>query len=726
MLSVYILLLFSGKLNAETQEKPIVYDTITWSKLEKSYDLKGHWYFHRGDSLKWADPMADDRHWHNLLSDSARHVADSLYTDKYGLMWFRTHLWIDTSVTSKMMAMSIGLVGACEVYIDGKYFISQGKLGLNGQKEVSGFTVKPKPYPFYFTEPGAHTIAFRVSNFSEEEQTYYLNFGSNIDIAQFSVEINRLDEEIKGLTDFSNEASILIFAGIFITLTLFHFVLFLYYRKNRTNLYYSLFTFLLFCIFFGSYQIISGADLHTTQQIVLIAICAVFLVPMFFLALLYQVFYKRLPTLYWVLMVVLIISGYAFFFTEYNTLGASMLAVFLIGGALETIHIFIRAWFRKKDGAGIFLTGILIPPVGTFLLWLTGYLFGKFGYEEIHDNFSDLLGKFFGYSLLLGVSVSMTIYLARDFARMNKRLQLQLREIKQLFEKTVLQESERKKILEDQNTELERKVEERTAEVLVQKAELETKNRDILDNLNYARRIQSAILPETQLIYKTLADSFILYIPKDIVSGDFYTFSQKDKQVIISAADCTGHGVTGAFMSMIGSSLLNQIVNERGITQPAQILNQLNSGIAEALKQNENDVNDGMDIALCSIDLNNLYLEFSGANRPLWIIRNGEWSEIKADKMAIGGFRINRESVFTNHRMQLQKGDSLYLFTDGFADQFGGPSGKKMLSMRFREFLLTLQNIPMKEQEQILSRFFNDWKKNMDQVDDVLVIGIRV
>ncbi|HRH65547.1 MAG TPA: SpoIIE family protein phosphatase, partial [Bacteroidia bacterium] len=317
-------------------------------------------------------------------------------------------------------------------------------------------------------------------------------------------------------------------------------------------------------------------------------------------------------------------------------------------------------------------------------------------------------------------------YLARDFARMNKKLQLQLREIKQLFEKTVVQESERKRILENQKTELERKVIERTAEVTEQKGEIERKNRDILDNLNYAKRIQSAILPETSLIHNSLPDSFILYRPKDIVSGDFYTFSHKDNRILLSVADCTGHGVTGAFMSMIGSSQLNQIINERGITQPAKILNHLNTGIAEALKQNATDVNDGMDIALCSFSPDTRSLEFAGANRPMWLIRGGEWVEIKPDKLAIGGFRVQREAVFTNHEIQLQPGDAIYLFTDGFADQFGGPDGKKMLSKRFRELLISMQSESMQEQERKLNHYFDKWKNSLEQVDDVLVIGIRI
>jgi len=224
-----------------------------------------------------------------------------------------------------------------------------------------------------------------------------------------------------------------------------------------------------------------------------------------------------------------------------------------------------------------------------------------------------------------------------------------------------------------------------------------------------------------------LNDSFIIYLPKDIVSGDFYSFSQKNDKVIIAAADCTGHGVTGAFMSMIGTSVLNQIINENGVTEPAQILKNLNAGIIDALKQSEGEkeIHDGMDIALCSLDLKNSTLKYAGANRPLWIFKNGEMTMIKPAKSAIGGYQSARKEEFSQHEIPVSKGDTIYLFTDGYADQFGGPEGKKFLSKRFREILKEIQPLSMSEQQKFLLKAFHDWKGNVGQVDDVLVIGVR-
>ncbi len=316
-----------------------------------------------------------------------------------------------------------------------------------------------------------------------------------------------------------------------------------------------------------------------------------------------------------------------------------------------------------------------------------------------------------------------------------------------LSEKTLQQEQEKKAILENQKQNLEIEVTQRTIEVVAQKEKIEkqhselvleknkseellkdiqVKNKSITDNITYAKRIQSAILPDIQLIYKTLEDSFILYLPKDIVSGDFYAFTEKNNKVLIIAGDCTGHGVSGALMSMIGSSLLNQIIIEKGVDEPAMILNQLNSAVIETFRQGENESNDGMDVSICSIDLSTNTLQFSGANRPLWLVRNGVLEVYKPDKFPIGGLQAARDRRFSNTTVQLQKGDAIYIFTDGYSDQFGGEHNKKLMSARFKELLLSINHLGMREQEEYLKNYFENWKGSAEQVDDVLVIGVRI
>ncbi len=253
------------------------------------------------------------------------------------------------------------------------------------------------------------------------------------------------------------------------------------------------------------------------------------------------------------------------------------------------------------------------------------------------------------------------------------------------------------------------------------------KNKDITDSINYAQRIQQAMLPDLEEIKKQLPESFVLFKPRDIVSGDFYWFHSTSSFLFLAAADCTGHGVPGAFMSMIGSSLLNEIVVEKQIHTPGLILDELRKGIIKALKQkNENSNNqDGMDIALVRIDLNTCRLEFAGANNPLFIVRNGKMLEIPADKMPIGTY-IDIDKPFTNHASELRKGDALYLFSDGFADQFGGPKGKKFSWKRTEELLCELQHKRMEDQKNILNESIEEWKKETSQTDDILVIGIKI
>lgn len=291
------------------------------------------------------------------------------------------------------------------------------------------------------------------------------------------------------------------------------------------------------------------------------------------------------------------------------------------------------------------------------------------------------------------------------------------------------------------NEELEQKVTERTEELVATNSilktemmeriqiakKLEHKNKEVTDSINYAKRIQKAKLPSLDLIHSAFPKSFILYKPKDIVSGDFYFFHKNDTSVYIAAADCTGHGVPGALMSMIALEKLEEtFVNSSNISE---ILQHLNVVIKASLKQknNEESMRDGMDIALCSLDKKNLILKYSGAYRPLWIVRKGnnEIEIIESTKKSIGGF-TDDDQTFECHEIQLQKGDTFYIFSDGYADTFGGTKNKKITSRRFRQLLLEIQKKTMKEQEKYLDDFLENWKAGQEQIDDVLVIGVRV
>ncbi len=281
----------------------------------------------------------------------------------------------------------------------------------------------------------------------------------------------------------------------------------------------------------------------------------------------------------------------------------------------------------------------------------------------------------------------------------------------------------REKALKRENRILEEKVALRTEQVVQKSIELEQKNKDITDSIRYAKRIQNAILPPED----SLKNSFILFKPKDIVSGDFYWLTVDGSKQFIAAVDCTGHGVPGAFMSIIGYNSLNKIVKEYGFTDPADILDHLNDEVVNTLQKQAEDgeVKDGMDLSLIVHDMEKGELEYAGAYNPLYLIRNKKLMVTKGDRFAIGWTSSESGKKFTSHKIKLKKGDTTYIFSDGFADQFGGEKGKKFMIRNLKKLLLDIQDLSMKEQKIRLEETFENWRGNEEQIDDVIIIGTR-
>ncbi len=289
-------------------------------------------------------------------------------------------------------------------------------------------------------------------------------------------------------------------------------------------------------------------------------------------------------------------------------------------------------------------------------------------------------------------------------------------------------------------TELEQKVNERTKElkhanealrdknsiVEQQKELLEIRNKEIKDSIEYAKRIQNASFPSRKILEKITRDYFILYKPRDIVSGDFYWFGEVDDKIIIIVADCTGHGVPGAFMSMYGIAFLNEIVNKEKIFQPHDILNLLRDKIAGSLNRGDNEFEtmDGMDMSVLTFDPESSRVLFAGANNSMYHYQDGELQIIQANKMPVAFFQ--KMDPFTMKEIQVRKGDGLYIFTDGIIDQFGGELGKKFLSKRLKDMILDIAHLQMKDQFTLIENAFNDWKGDYFQVDDVLMVGMRM
>jgi serine phosphatase RsbU (regulator of sigma subunit) len=260
---------------------------------------------------------------------------------------------------------------------------------------------------------------------------------------------------------------------------------------------------------------------------------------------------------------------------------------------------------------------------------------------------------------------------------------------------------------------------------------LKEKTKKITDSINYAQHIQQSILPQESEVKKVLPDSFIYFQPRDIVSGDFYWISEIEHKIIIAAVDCTGHGVPGAFMSLIGNTLLNEIINEKGIIEPATILKQLHTGILKSLHQHGGDMNcqDGMEMSLCVIDDHKKTIDYAGAMNPIYVVKDGLISIIKPDIQAIGGINSlamkDHKIEFTTRLIPIEEKMTVYMFTDGYMDQFGGPENKKFNSPKFKKLLVDIQALNMEEQKQAVEQAMKDWKGEYRQIDDMLVIGLR-
>lgn len=286
----------------------------------------------------------------------------------------------------------------------------------------------------------------------------------------------------------------------------------------------------------------------------------------------------------------------------------------------------------------------------------------------------------------------------------------------------------RERNLRKENIILEKKVAERTEIISKQKDEIEKKNNVIIDSIEYAKNIQQSILPGNDDLTRVFNKHFILYKPKDIVSGDFYWLHENNERILVAAADCTGHGVPGAFMSIMGYNLLNETINEKSKANPSEMLDILNSKVLNSLKQHDKNTSAkyGMDIALVSINKSKSTLEFAGAHNSLLVFRGDECIQLKADRLSVGSLIKEETGSFTNHVFNLQKNDMLYMFSDGYVDQIGGPDNKKFFATPFRELLQSISSMDEKKQCEILDETIVKWRGSRSQIDDILVIGIRI
>ncbi len=690
-------------------------------------NLNHSWKFHNGDSMQWASTSFDDSKWDTLNTEM---YITKLPKGKFsGNAWFRLQIKPDSSVIAKKaFSLLIDQQGASEIFLDGNKIATYGKIGNNHDNEVR-YDPGGIPIAVNLIPGKEHVIAIRYSN-------HEMDYGFNDDDLKkggFSAKLVDSNNYLFSFIETRDSIYLITLTlfGFFIALGISHLLIYLFYRAYKSNLYYFIFIFFMSCfpltISLESYV----DDIHINTSLQLFSIIDIPLFFTSFLTFLYSIFYEKIPKQIWIFWGVAAICIAGLFISIIITVICVILLV--MGTSVEAIRIILIAIRKKKNGARIIgLGGIFLATFMISLIVLTVINGGL--------QLSGGQGQLFLILLLFCITclpICMSIHLAREFAQTNRSLSKQLKEVEILSAKSIEQEKEKQKLLETEKDRLEIQVNERTSEISEQKKIIEEKNKDITDSIHYAKKIQDAMLPAIDVTKQLFPESFILFQPKDIVSGDFYWIAEtsnsepntpNSKLFFIAAADCTGHGVPGALMSMTGNNFLNQIVIERNNSSTAEILSELDFAIRKSLKQERADVEskDGMDIALCRFTNDFSELLFSGANRPLWIVRENELLEFKAVKRSIGGIQSVNAIPFSETKIDLQKNDCIYIFSDGFADQFGGPEGKKFMTKRLKELLVSINSLSMEEQQLKLEVEMNAWRGELTQVDDLLLIGIKI
>lgn len=743
---------------------------------DKHQQLQGKWIYHKGDNKAWAKPDFDDAPWQKI---NPRLWLDSLKKGTFeGIGWFRLHLEVAPKLRGQTVAFIMHQRGASEVYLNSQLVHRYGVVSTNSSQEKK-YNPFGEPIKITFSNQAKQVLAIRYS--SSNAISLHKNLRRWARTAGFHAYVAPLDQSIKNVIDNRVFDAVVNIgrSGVLIALSLLHLFIFIFYPIQRANLYYALATLDLAITFYLTYL---HQHTHTVDNVIWLNMASYTLtitIPLFFLKFLYTLFYDKVPRHSKIFFMSAILNIGIMFFSW----SGPYIVVHQVICALEALRCSAVALRKKKKGATLILSGviglIIFVPLGTL---------ATFFFPVLQVWFTPHTIAILGNLGVLSVTGAVSIYLARDFAQTSNTLQKKLEVVRELSEKNLAQEKEKQDILEQQKGTLEALVKERTNAleeqallVKEQNAELTNINeeiaaqRDVLqgrteelgvaykhitDSVQYAQRIQNAILGNQEEIISNFEDAFIFLKPKDIVSGDFYWYtttrkrtasmlSGNDNQAMVPsavslstikifiAADCTGHGVPGAFMTVMGSNLLDDIINSNHTTMPDQILMELDQRIIKNLHNNESkyqsnggaksgQINDGMDMSVIMLDETQLKLYFAGAKNPLYFVRNGVLENIKGSLFPIGSEQYKKKKTFELHAIDIQKGDVFYIFSDGFQDQFGGPEGRKYMKRNFRNFLLNISHLPMAVQQQKIEEEFENWRNNQAQTDDVLVMGFRV
>jgi serine phosphatase RsbU (regulator of sigma subunit) len=724
--------------------------------------LDKNWKFKIGDNPEWAKADFDDSDWESI--DPTKDIFDLPQIPKDGqVMWFRLRFLLDSSLNFPL-AFIIHQSGASEIFLNGKQIKTLGTISKN-PNEIRAFDSHFNPIVFFNANDSIQIIAIRYA--FQPNILYSTNLGHQNTL--FSIRLNNISNANEIYNNYIYEAhrGNFLRIGALGILGILFFTLYLFFPSRKVNLYFSIYAFtsaISWLFLLITAHSFFAVDIYLNLNL---GICFQVISYMFMLASVYITIEQKTSWFYWFLIGLGVFSVLsAVLFYGWGWLVYGFLFTNLIN--VDISRIAMLAWKKNKKGAWIIVTGCICFLI-SWLMFCLQFL-GIIG-EVLGINFFDI--SFFS------IPVAFAIFLGYDFGLTNLLLEKKLVEVKTLS-------SEKQQILENQKVELEKQVSERTLELKESNEELaqtnvtlnhafheiEKKNEDITASINAALRIQNAMLPVPARFESAFGKEnyFVLFKPRDIVSGDFYFLEEATfpllegggggEKIVLVCADCTGHGVPGAFMSMIGNQILTEIVGKEQITEPDKILNLLNKEINKVLKQNENQGREGMDVAVVTFTKKtNLVgfgnpqgfdkVEYAGAMNPIYYVQNGELKEIKADKKPIGGIQEESERIFTKHEIQLAINNEqlsieqppqtisnqskqfqtiLYLCSDGFQDQFGGAQGKKFMVKRFRELLFSIHHLPMHEQKQILDNTIEQWmaEGNEKQIDDILVMGMRV
>lgn len=582
------------------------------------------------------------------------------------------------------------------------------------ESSVSGMIVQQSGDAIPFSEKSKKTnkTCFSIYLPAKVTKKFWLQLGSDGEI--ISLPMILWEESQHNYVQSNQTFFIGIFHGIFLFVAIIYLT-FYFILRDKSFLYYVLYVLgsglLQFSLDGFSHQYFFPSGGYMTQHAVLLSAGLTV-----FFVLLYAATYLKIKeyNMRWfnifrgfgalvILVTILSLIPGTFYTISYPAINGMSL--------LSTIFILIAAIVigRKHSVHPLFITGVAVLILGAVIFILGNFsVIDAPGITQVSLKVATLIEI-----------LCLSIVMAMKYK--------QLQQEKEEAQARLLIE------LEGINERLEVQVQERTAQIEHQKQEIEEQNKDILDSIKYAERIQRAILPSDRKFKSLLPDSFVLFKPRDIVSGDFYwidsimTTSENPRPLIVYAtADCTGHGVPGAFVSIVGNNFLDLGTIRPEVNSPAEALDFLNQGINRSFNtDSEGNIRDGMDIALCALDLEKMKLIFAGAKNPLYLVRSGELTTFKADKHPIGYVGEDSEK-FSNTEIDLEKGDILYTFSDGFADQFGGEKGKKYKYKNFKDFLLSIAHLSMEDQKEKLMEEFENWKKGYEQLDDVLIIGVKV